>query len=44
MFSAVGLFLKFFKATLMFFLISSFFAVRLVACRAAFLADLMIGI
>ena len=44
MFSAVGLLLKFLRAALIFFLISWFLAVRLLAWRAAFLADLIIGI
>lgn len=44
MFSAVGAALKFLRAVLMAFLISWFLRVRLVVWRAAFLADLMIGI
>ena len=41
---AVGDFLKSLRASLMDFLISTFLAVRLVVWRAAFLADLMMGI
>ncbi len=43
-FSAVGLALKFLRAVLIAFLISWFLAVRLVVWRAAFFADLIIGI
>lgn len=43
-FAAVGDFLKLLRAVLIFFLIAVFLAVRLTVCRAAFLADLMIGI
>ncbi len=42
--AGVGLALKALKAALMDFLISELCSVRLAACRAAFLADLIIGI
>lgn len=44
MFSAVGSALKALRAALIVFLISWLFAVRFSAWRAAFLADLIIGI
>lgn len=44
MFSAEGSALKALRASLMFFLISRFLRVRFSAWRAAFLADLIIGI
>lgn len=43
-FAASGDFLKSLRASLILFLISTFLAVRLTVWRAAFLADLMMGI